>query len=708
LTSRLRWLRARTGGLLAELEEPSLLSPPPNRGAGASKARRAIWLEGAALTICLILAGVLRFYRLDSLPPGVDLDEARNGVEVLDVLAGNHPLFFTRYDPREPAFIYSLSLTVRAFGHTAFAMHLTSALWSMAAVALTYVVARQWFGRAVGLLSAAGVAGSLWALTMSRWAERDVTLPPVLLLCLFFLWRGFQRRSTASFVLAGVFGSLCLYAYVAARILPVVILVIVLGQWLLARESLARCWKQALAGALAALVTAAPLVIYFVRNPKAFFGRIELISSLSPSIPGLAPDPAWKTALQTLGMFFLHGDVNWRDNLPGRPVFVWWLAIPFCAGLLWTLRHAFSTAKDVRLHLGDVPPDPEPRLYPCFWLLTWGLALLMPALVARPAPQFDRTIGSLPAAYILLAIGLAASAAWLQRRGLRRIGWIGAAALTVLLGIDTFRAYFGLYASADPPLHVFEYGQVVDAAVLNALQPPPERTVIFLGDASGTPIRYLAPRYASALWMEDFSQLVPLPAAPGDATYVFAAPSLPGSDRRSILERYFPDARVVGRATFPNTEQAARVYDISPAQVSEFQGAERRLNAQFGERAVLESVSAGSPLLTVRPGEVVKLGLTWRVLAGNHDNFDAFVHIVDAQGKMVAQDDRQGLPALGWQAGQRFLSAHFFSLPQDAPPGRYHVLAGLDHLTSDVQPARSLGEYGPQVEVLTLTVSPPR
>jgi hypothetical protein len=74
--------------------------------------------------------------------------------------------------------------------------------------------------------------------------------------------------------------------------------------------------------------------------------------------------------------------------------------------------------------------------------------------------------------------------------------------------------------------------------------------------------------------------------------------------------------------------------------------------------------------------------------------------VVDQDGRVVAQDDRQGLPTNGWRPGQRFLSLHEIRLPPDAPTSAYRVLAGVDRRTVDVQPSRSLGELGAQVEVL--------
>ena len=643
------------------------------------------WLESAGLAGVLLVAAFFRFYRLSELPPGLDLDEARNGVEALKVLAGSHPMFFTAFDPREPAFIYSLSLAIRGLGHTVLAMRVTSAVWAMLGVALTYPVARQWFGRGVALLATGGMAGSLWALGMSRWAERDVTLLPPLLLFLFFFWRGFERRSTTSFVIAGVCASLCDYAYVAARILPLLIVLLLIGQWLLDRESVAACHKGLMAGLAAAAVTIAPLTTYFATNPATFFGRIGQISSLGEPLPGLQAESVWQTAGNTLGMFFLKGDVNWRDNVAALPVFPWWAAIPFCFGLVWTLRHVFT-----------------PRYW---WLLSWQIVLLIPAFLARPSPQYDRTIGAAPSTYVLLAVGLATAAAWLGRIGLARAGWILAGALLALLAVGTYRAYFQVYPAAEQPRHVFEYGQVADAAILNERQSPPERTFIFLGYHSGTALRYLAPQYDAAAWLEDFSQLVPVPAV-GGATYVFAQPSLPSNgDLPSILQRYFPAATLAGKASFLNGDQAGRVFDVSEQQIGAFQGAQRRLDANFGDKVRLDSVSAGQAEIAARPGDQVRLGLSWTVTAASGDNYGAFVHLVDGNGKMIAQDDRQGLPTNGWQSGQRILSLHELRIPVDAPPGTYRALVGLDRRTVDTQPSRSLGELGAQVEALRLEVA---
>ncbi|GAB4443846.1 MAG: hypothetical protein Kow0031_26180 [Anaerolineae bacterium] len=47
----------------------------------------------ALLLLILLLAALLRFHQLPSLPPGLNFDEAGNGAAALDVLAGEPRLW---------------------------------------------------------------------------------------------------------------------------------------------------------------------------------------------------------------------------------------------------------------------------------------------------------------------------------------------------------------------------------------------------------------------------------------------------------------------------------------------------------------------------------------------------------------------------------------------------------------------------------------
>jgi hypothetical protein len=403
-------------------------------------------------------------------------------------------------------------------------------------------------------------------------------------------------------------------------------------------------------------------------------------------------------------MFFIAGDPSWQKNIPSRPVFDWWLAIPFCIGLLLAVRWMRRPARQLAPHLsGREPVQEGTDLFPSMWLLVALLITLLPGFLARPAPHFSRTIGSAPFAYIVLGLGIVGSIRWLAREHKWR--WRGGAAiglgLLAALALNTFNAYFGQWPRNDGTLHDFEYGQVTDANYLNAQRTSPGSTVFFLGEASGTPIRYLSPRFKQSPWMEDFSQMVPLPSSL-PALYVFAAPSLPANPSEpSVLQRYFPAAQMVAQADFLNGDQAGRVYRVDAEQLSSFQGIARPIGSTFRNELELEQANVPQEI-SVQPGQEVRIGLTWKVLAPSARNYAAFIHVVDSSGRVVAQDDRQAMQAFGWMPGERVLSLHLITLPKDAPAGRYRVLAGMDERTTDKQPSQSLGQLAAPVKLATL------
>ncbi|MBV8084001.1 MAG: glycosyltransferase family 39 protein [Chloroflexi bacterium] len=654
-------------------------------------------LETAAVVVILAGALALRLWRLGELPPGIDLDQARSGMEAVRVLAGQHPMMFTTYDPREPAFLYSLALAIAWFGRTVYAVQMAGLWWGILGVALTYPVARQWFGRKVALLATAGMAVSLWDLIASRWDGKDTSMVPALLLFLFFFWRALDEGSLVNFGLTGVFLSLTAYTYVAARIIPLLVVLLLACEWPIVKTRL----KGLVLALATAVLTVAPLAIWFLRNPDQFTARAARITSLAAPEAGVAPDTVWQTTVKTLGMYFVHGDVNWRDNISGWPVFAPLLAAFFCLGIVWSLAHLYASAKRVQADLCERPT--AARLHPCLWLLLWQAILLIPAFLARPSPQFDRTIGTAPSTYVLLALGLAGAAAFLARTlpKLTAPASLAAGLAIAVSGAQTAQAYFvGPYATSGEPGKVYQQGQAFDAAYLNQRAPDPAHTVIVLGYQSSTAIHFLAPQYDGAIFMEDFSRLLPLPATAGATTYLFASPSLPiTDDLPTAMARYFPEASPDASQDFNDHTPAARIYQVHP-----FDGPARAIDKPIGDGVQLVSASVTSTEAPAQPGQPLRLTLRWRVLKEAHNTFDAFIHVVNANGKLITQDDLQGLPTLGWHPGQEFLSAHVITLPAGTPAGRYTVLAGIDRRTYD-QPSTSLGELGAQVPVLTLIVN---
>lgn len=84
--------------------------------------------------------------------------------------------------------------------------------------------------------------------------------------------------------------------------------------------------------------------------------------------------------------------------------------------------------------------------------------------------------------------------------------------------------------------------------------------------------------------------------------------------------------------------------------------------------------------LVVEGGQV-HLNLYWRCLAPFPADYTVFVHLLDAQGALLAQAD--GPPVGGdyatslWEPGERILDGRSIPLPANAPPGPYAVRMGF-------------------------------
>jgi hypothetical protein len=103
--------------------------------------------------------------------------------------------------------------------------------------------------------------------------------------------------------------------------------------------------------------------------------------------------------------------------------------------------------------------------------------------------------------------------------------------------------------------------------------------------------------------------------------------------------------------------------------------------AQFGEAISLAGVTIPQPV--VAAGGTVTLDLLWRPQATPKLDYTVFVHLLDANGNLVASNDTQPVegryPTSLWTAGETIPDRHTLSLPPDLPAGSYHLAIGLYH-----------------------------
>ncbi|MEM7028184.1 MAG: hypothetical protein AAF629_01230, partial [Chloroflexota bacterium] len=137
------------------------------------------------LTIALIIAALFRLPFLADLPPGLNFDEAGNGVAALEVAKGDFKLLWPIGGGKEPLIAYLLQPLFWIFGPTTLALRLYAALWGIGTVAATWFVAKSLFAyeddnnlmRWIPFIAALGLATAYWHISYSRIAFRAAAMP---------------------------------------------------------------------------------------------------------------------------------------------------------------------------------------------------------------------------------------------------------------------------------------------------------------------------------------------------------------------------------------------------------------------------------------------------------------------------------------------------------------------------------------------------
>ena len=84
---------------------------------------------------------------------------------------------------------------------------------------------------------------------------------------------------------------------------------------------------------------------------------------------------------------------------------------------------------------------------------------------------------------------------------------------------------------------------------------------------------------------------------------------------------------------------------------------------------------------SVGAGQPISVTLYWQGLAMMEEDFTAFVHVVDAEQRIVAQHDKQPLdgdwPTSAWQPGETVPDVYTLVIPAKTAAGTYQLRAGL-------------------------------
>lgn len=653
-----------------------------------------------------LLAFALRVWQLTAVPPGWRDDELINVLVISQkVLDGDWQFYYADASGNE-GFYHALNgITYALFGANFLGIRLVAAIWGTTAVPLTWLVGRKLFNSTVGLLAAAALTVSFWSLMYSRFGLRQIVTPTLLLLVVYFFWRGvagrrWRARGPArlpippidwpSYAWTAVWLALGFYVYFAGRGVPLILLAFCAYALLVARPWLRQHAKPITALFALTAVLVLPLFMNIQQQPEAEARVGELAGPILAARQG-----DFSLILQhvtiTLNMFHSDGDGEWLYNIPGRPVFHPLVALVMWIGLLLTIHYAllpFTSWLMARLRgqTAVTLQASDGRSLPAAFLLMWWLAGISPGFISVPPASLGHTILAQPATYLLLALPVAQLQARLPRwgwqlLGLGLIGWVAARDLP---------AYFVEWPQSSMVRFLYRADLAELAAYIN--QQPDSLADFSVGGMLDGPWD----RLALAIDLDDDTAVAPrwyhLERA------IFLRPSLTFSGVPDVNMAYqsrlqpLPDQPAIAHYTL------AQVADSGPhTPLACFANGLCAISATYDAASgVLELGWSVARPLALPPFQLISNPPPPDVYAG--PRLAAFAHLLDENGRLLAGDDGFWVDPYSLQPGDIFLQQHWLgSAPSETTAfafGLYDPMTGERILTDNGQDAivHTLGE----------------
>ncbi len=361
------------------------------------------------LIFIILLAVVLRFYKLGNNPPSLYWDEVSLGYNAWSVLStgkDEHGDFLpvTNFkafgDYKPPVYIYLTSASIKVFGANDFAVRFPSALFGVIAVFCTYLIVRKFFHvPALSLLAALFLSMSPWSVNLSRVAfEANVAWGLFLIALALFLY---QRK-----FLSAVFFVLPLYTFNSSRVfIPLFLIILATFTY---KKILAAKLKYFIFYFLILILTL-PLIPHLMsKEGQLRFQEVNIFTNpvpveLSNARMNRDGHTIWTKIINNRRVYYgLDYLKHLTDNL--KPDFLF---------LTGDVNGTFSTRRNGQLYLFDLPLIIlglyflKTRAKKVFiFLIFWLVAGIFPAGVARETPHALRTLNLLPVYQIMAGVGL--------------------------------------------------------------------------------------------------------------------------------------------------------------------------------------------------------------------------------------------------------------------------------------------------------------
>ncbi|MBZ0317406.1 MAG: glycosyltransferase family 39 protein [Anaerolineae bacterium] len=633
----------------------------------------ALWL---GVVLVLLVAAALRFYDIHHTPPGFHYDEGAYFIASREIaFFGARPFpVFAAFNGREVFYLYVNALMMRLMGEQIFTMHFVSGMMNLVTVAATLGLGRAIFGGRrgiiIGLVAAAFLTVSFPQIFLARQAFRAVSQPMLQALTLWALFVGLRqpftqhRKWSRWLVMAGILGAATLYTYMASRLFPIWIGLILAFVWLADREQRRTRFLQAALVIVTLLIVAAPILKYYYENQDVFNDRLSQLSS-SEDAPSY-----WESIELHAKMFFIKGDPYSRYNDSDAPYFPQWAGVLIVIGWLVSLWRIIRPA-----------PDQDAVARTGYFLAAIAPLMVIPSVLALNGlpPSHMRSVGMVPAIFLLPAIGL--EFLWEQSTRLlsaNKLAFrpqfttatygIGVIGLLIMAGVVWQR--YEKWATV-PELYYQTDGDMLDAgAWLMEHRGPNTIMYVTSGHYDHPSLRFRRLPGGDITFL--LGNRVFAPPANRDAYLIeIHNARLNESLREWVEQHYTKEATFYG----PDGDISFVVYHAAPSEIASTTAITQSPTLTHAETIGRWLSLLNTNLVEAVPGQTVSVFTEWGILnPPAYGDLTPIFSLETLDGDVLSRDEPYTLYSDQWRTGETLYQQGNLSVPPGTPPGEYRVV----------------------------------
>jgi len=642
-----------------------------------------------SLAICLLLlAAVLRFSQLSTLPPGLSAGEIDNIRITETVRQGRVEVFYNLNGQGREGLYQTLVTAMTGAGGGLIGYRILSVLVGLITLALVYALGTRLFGSLAGLAALALLSVSMFPVVLARSITPETMLPLFVTAVLLALalslpiygdHRSEEEPKTTPFAALGILLGVGFYLHPISFVITLFamcfIAYVVVTRRPLTRRALSYTWFAV----VIMIVIATPYVISSLQHRDlAAAGRLIV-------------DDTTRSFLQSLvagfnGLFFV-GDANAAINLPGRPL------IDLVSGLM--------------LIIGVVGALRCWRQARCALLLIALLFVTPFALLAPGSPNFLAYAPLLPLIALIFGLGVTTLYHSLPKNT-RRFAVIGLAVLLIFNVAWTVRDLFGGWATLPAMQQAYNarLGQLAHYIDLTAETTPTVICTSNLRPQNNPDV--LTNTQLLALMMH--RQDVTLRYADCGSALIFteggAREQVILSDSSGMdgvnpyLHDWLSQGEILDRADLPlNSVVILDVTDTLATRVGAFTATAQVAyapEAPGGTEIVFPPIRFGGNVTflgyehewapTYAPGDVVPVITYWRVDGFVPPDLRLFTHILADPTTIAAQSDPISVLPAQLRPRDIFIQVTYVQLPRSIPHlDNYRISVGAYEDNTDIR-----------------------